>query len=171
MTLKDLIGSVRTLMAERNAPDKATQNGTVWTAGPGTKYAPIKDVAAMERARQVYLEPPVTWNGQPLILCPFCLKSGESKTNSILALREHIELNHFPRHCSVCLRTKESHMLTLDSPSIRKACGDGFFVVTTEEGKKGWIEEHKCVICGDFWLSGLPVKDNEACRKCQEVRR
>jgi hypothetical protein len=37
MTIKDLIGSVRTLMAERNVPDMATQNGTVWTAGPGTK--------------------------------------------------------------------------------------------------------------------------------------
>ncbi len=54
--------------------------------------------------------------------CPWCLYKVEG-------LRAHIEDRHFPRHCSVCLKTMASHPQTKGSPTSTIVCQGGAFVV------------------------------------------
>lgn len=44
-------------------------------------------------------------------------------------MKEHVEGFHFPRHCNVCLKTAESHALTMTSPQMRIVCHGGTFVI------------------------------------------
>lgn len=108
MTLKDLIGSVRTMMAERiktSGPREWKQPtpSDTFIRYPVARYVPV-DADALNRASQCYIDPPLSWGGNPVLICPFCLGWDQSKTDSIHALRDHIQLQHFPRQhkCVIC---------------------------------------------------------------------
>ena len=42
--------------------------------------------------------------------------------------KAHVISRHFPRHCTVCLKTMDSHPKTLSSPAVTIPCEGALFV-------------------------------------------
>ena len=56
--------------------------------------------------------------------CPFC-------AGLVSKMAQHIQDRHFPLHCSVCLKTMDSHPHMVCSPPVTIPCEGGSFIAAT----------------------------------------
>ncbi len=60
--------------------------------------------------------------------CPICMRLVEHQK-----IKEHIWENHFPYHCTSCLRISQTHPMRGSSPDHRIPCEGGRFVLTERD--------------------------------------